>query len=157
MIGNILKPLNTKKSSTSQIIKVYEEWGSKTWTGLTSFSGQQIWTDNENIYYSNGSDQYVLDKSNSTWSVKTWIGLSSMYGAQIWKEGENIYYSYLQTQYEFNKKYKDKLLLGQNGEFSPIDATGIILPTAPSSDGTYILQCVISNGTPTYSWVTQGA
>ncbi len=28
------------------------------------------------------------------------------------------------------------------------------LPTSPVNDGTYILQCVVSSGTPTYSWVT---
>lgn len=27
------------------------------------------------------------------------------------------------------------------------------LPTVPSTDGTYTLQCVVSSGTPTYSWV----
>ena len=26
-------------------------------------------------------------------------------------------------------------------------------PTAPTTDGTYTLQCVVSSGTPTYSWV----
>lgn len=27
-------------------------------------------------------------------------------------------------------------------------------PTAPTTDGTYTLQCVVSSGTPTYSWVS---
>ena len=45
----------------------------KAWSGgLTSFNGQYIWTDGDNIYFSNYSDQYVLDKSTSTWSTKTW-------------------------------------------------------------------------------------
>lgn len=29
-----------------------------------------------------------------------------------------------------------------------------IIPTSPSNDGTYVLQCVVSSGTPTYSWVS---
>ena len=28
-----------------------------------------------------------------------------------------------------------------------------IIPAAPTTDGTYTLQCVVSSGTPTYSWV----
>ena len=28
------------------------------------------------------------------------------------------------------------------------------VPTAPTTDGTYTLQCVVSSGTPTYSWVS---
>jgi hypothetical protein len=37
-------------------------WNGKTWNGLTSFRGLSIWNDGENIYYSNGSSQYVLGK-----------------------------------------------------------------------------------------------
>jgi len=28
------------------------------------------------------------------------------------------------------------------------------IPAAPSTDGTYILQCVVSSGVPTYSWIS---
>lgn len=31
------------------------------------------------------------------------------------------------------------------------------IPDAPSTDGTYILQCVVSSGVPTYSWISTGA
>ena len=30
----------------------------------------------------------------------------------------------------------------------------IRIPVAPTTDGTYTLQCVVSSGTPTYSWVS---
>jgi len=30
---------------------------------------------------------------------------------------------------------------------------GACLPETPSTDGTYLLQVVVSNGMPTYSWV----
>lgn len=30
--------------------------------------------------------------------------------------------------------------------------SGSSLPSAPSNDGTYLLKCVVSSGTPTYSW-----
>ena len=75
----------------------------KVWTGLTNFYGQYIWTDGDNIYYSIGSSQYVLDKSTSTWSAKTWTGLTSFYGDYIWTDGDNIYYSYNSTNYVLDK------------------------------------------------------
>ena len=37
----------------------------KTWGGYTDFPGSKIWTDGDNIYYSNSSYQYVLDKALS--------------------------------------------------------------------------------------------
>lgn len=27
-----------------------------------------------------------------------------------------------------------------------------VIPSAPTTDGTYMLKCVVSSGTPTYSW-----
>jgi cell fate (sporulation/competence/biofilm development) regulator YmcA (YheA/YmcA/DUF963 family) len=35
-------------------------WSTKTWTGLTNFSGGGVWTDGDNIYCSNSSTQYYL-------------------------------------------------------------------------------------------------
>lgn len=75
---------------------VYHEpdrWVTKTWNGLASFDPEYIWTDGDNIYYSNDTDHYVLDRETSTWTPKTWNGLSSFYGNQIWTDGEHIYYS----------------------------------------------------------------
>ena len=74
-----------------------------TWNGLTSFDGNYIWSDDENIYYSNGETQYVLNKSTSTWTTKTWNGLTNFSGEHIWTDGENIYYSYESTQYVLDK------------------------------------------------------
>ena len=43
-------------------------WNTKTWNGLTSFSGENIWTDGDNIYCSPGTNtQYVLkDRTQTT-------------------------------------------------------------------------------------------
>ena len=41
-------------------------WGSKTWDGLTSIYGKYIWTDGENIYYSEGTTQKVLNPLTKT-------------------------------------------------------------------------------------------
>ena len=83
--------------------KLTNTWNAKTWNGLTNFNGEHVWTDGENIYYSNTTNQYVLDKSTSTWTTKTWNGLTSFYGDNIWTDGVNIYYSYQTVQYVLNK------------------------------------------------------
>lgn len=70
---------------------------------MTSFYGQIIWSDGESIYYSDPSNQYVLDKSTSTWEPKTWNGLTSFSGYQIWTDGNNIYYSRDADQYVLDK------------------------------------------------------
>lgn len=66
-------------------------WSEKTWSGLTSFDGKYVWTDSGNIYYSNGSDQYIFNKNINSWEEKTWSGLTSFDGQCIWTDGENIY------------------------------------------------------------------
>ena len=52
-----------------------------------------IWTDGNEVYYSNGSTQKVLDKETSTWESKTWSGLSSFSGTKIWIYKSQVYYS----------------------------------------------------------------
>ena len=106
MIGNIVKPIN-KKSSTSQIIKIYEKWESKTWNGLTSFYGYNVWTDGDNIYLSFSSSQYILDKSTSTWNIKKWNNVGDSYnkGECVWTDGVNTYLSNNNYQYILIKYY----------------------------------------------------
>lgn len=33
-----------------------------------------------------------------------------------------------------------------------ISSSNEVIPPAPTTDGTYMLKCVVSSGTPTYSW-----
>ena len=80
-----------------------KEWQTKTWSGLTNFSGSHVWSDGENIYYSYDEEQYQLDKATSTWTTKTWSGLTSFKGRNIWSDGENIYYSSNSMQYYLNQ------------------------------------------------------
>ena len=81
---------------------IFEE---KMWNGLSSISGSTIWTDNNNIYYSNETEQYILDIETSTWIEKTWNGLSSFDGSNIWMDGSNIYYSYFNSFSSINQQY----------------------------------------------------
>lgn len=134
-------------------------WSTKTWYGLTSFQGRCIWTDGEKIYCSAWLNQYVLDKSTSTWNVKTWSGMPSFYAGDLWTDGRDIYYSNNSNHYVLEK---DKILLGNAGTFSLVSAKKftktfiqelLCLPEAPSTDGTYTLQVIVTDGIPTYSWV----
>jgi len=77
-------------------------WNIKSWGGF-DFYGQDIWTDNANIYYSSAWTQKVLNKSTGEWEDKTWTGLTSFYGQNIWTDGENIYYSHSTAQYVLDK------------------------------------------------------
>jgi len=120
-----------------------------------------MWTDGKNIYYSNGPQHYILDKATSTWNTKTWDELTTLYGWYIWSDGENIYYSENAKQYILGKG--NKILLGNNGTFSPVSVEKFTktltqelpcLPEAPSADGTYTLQVTVTNGIPTYNWIS---
>lgn len=90
----------------TQLSGVYE----MTWNGLTDFKAEYIWSDGENIYYSNNDSrvgfagQYVLDKDTNTWNEKVWNGLKNPVGSVIWLDGENIYYSSDSSQYVLNKE-----------------------------------------------------
>jgi len=86
-----------------QVNQYGSAWSQKTWTGLTNFHGSCVWTDGENIYYSYGSSQYVLDKATLTWSQKTWNGFTDLRGDCIWTDGDNIYYSDNSDQYVLDK------------------------------------------------------
>ena len=78
------------------------KWSPKTWNGLTNFTGSNVWTDGNNIYYSSGSNQYILDKSTFTWSAKTW-DITDLSGSDVWTDGDNLYYSSVNKHYIFDK------------------------------------------------------
>jgi hypothetical protein len=68
-----------------------DTWQKKTWNGLSDFSSHYVWSDGTNIYWSYGSEQYVLN--GDTWEVKTWKGFTDLYGVNVWTDGTDIYYS----------------------------------------------------------------
>lgn len=84
------KPI-PKYSSMRTFSLNHRMWKPKTWKGLTNFNASYIWTDEDNIYYSNGSSQYILDKETSTWKETSWNGVTSFNGQYIWTDGDNIY------------------------------------------------------------------
>jgi hypothetical protein len=94
-------------------------WESRTWYGLTSFTGNPIWTDGTDVYYSAGSDQYILNRATSTWESKTWEGMSSFYGSAVWSDGTDIYCSNSSTQKILNKTTGEWETKTWNGSLRP--------------------------------------
>lgn len=85
---------SSPKISTNTKPKLNKCWFSKLWDGLTSFSGENVWTDGNDIYYSQGSPlQYYFSKSLKSWQSITWNLFSNIYGENIWTDGRNIYYN----------------------------------------------------------------
>jgi len=84
---------------------IAKKWAYKDFYGFTSgrINSMYIWTDGDNIYYSYGTTNYVLDKATDTWNVKTWSGLTNLYGYDIWTDGDNIYYSHEGENYVLDK------------------------------------------------------
>lgn len=78
-------------------------WTSKSWSGSSSFTGINIWSDGDNVYYSYSTSQLMLDKAQNKWNSKTWNGLTAFTGQYIWSDGENIYYSFSGGNYKLNK------------------------------------------------------
>ena len=103
ILNNISIFRNATKSAFATKNAIYDKiWYMKDSLETCSITGRDVWTDGNNIYYSLGNVQYILDRATSTWVNKTWTGLTNATGANIWTDGENIYYSYNSTQYVLN-------------------------------------------------------
>ena len=97
-------------------------WVHKNWNDLNIFYGLRVWTDNNNIYYSNGSQQYELNKNTDTWIPKYWDGFNTIYGEYIWKDNDNnIYYSYSNDQYKLNNNIWTPVSWGNYQDIYGID------------------------------------
>ena len=86
--------------------------------------GTNVWTDGNNTYYSNDTNQYQLDKTSLIWNKKTWVGLTSFNGAKVWTDGTNIYYYDETTEghYQLDKTtstWSTKTWSGITGLFYP--------------------------------------
>lgn len=95
--------------TTAEVVNVFNaNWTAKTWTGLTNFSGEGIWTDGKDIYYSGSAGgyslvTYKLNKETSEW---TYVRADGVAGSDIWTNGRDIYYSNGSTHKKFNKQTK---------------------------------------------------
>lgn len=83
------------------------------WNGLTEFNGNCVWTDGQNVYYSNNQEQYVLNQETSTWEEKIWYGsMTYPMGYEIWTDGQSFYWT---ESYSLNNKtYYNHYVLNKN-------------------------------------------
>lgn len=59
-------------------------WVPKVWNGYTDFWGSLIWSYKGNIYCSDGTSQFVLNKTTSTWEPKIWNNSPVFFGNEVW-------------------------------------------------------------------------
>lgn len=76
----------------------------KEWN-ISDFDGSYVWSDGNNIYYSDSSSHYlpdpltqrnyILNKETGNWDEKVWNGLNVafLFGDYFWTDGEEVYYS----------------------------------------------------------------
>ena len=146
--------VNTLKNNFNNLnINLDGSLSAKTWNGLSSFSGNNIWTDGTYIYYSAGNvGHYVLDTATNTWTAKTWNGYTSFSGRYVWTDGTNIYYGMNSNQYVLNTATSTWTAKTWNGLSSLI---GLRFWT----DGTYIYYSASSNqyvlNTATSTWTAK--
>lgn len=78
-------------------------WEPFTFGGWDGQYSHYIWTDGENIYY---SDSHVFNKATRSWEPKSWMfAVEGVYLEKdnIWTDGDSIYYSQGNTQLVLNK------------------------------------------------------
>jgi len=75
-----------------------------------SLDAQNIWTDGDTAYYSNGLPQwsFVLDRSTLVWSPKSWdVGAGNLYGNGVWRSPSgDLYHTKTNHNYKYNKTTK---------------------------------------------------
>lgn len=83
------------------------EWEEKSWPEFTTtWSGNNVFKFNGNIYYSSGADHRIYNKALGVWEDASTMfpGLpASFEGSNFWNDGEDDYYSQSNNQYIFNK------------------------------------------------------
>lgn len=80
-------------------------WKPIEWKGYSNIYGMRIWTDGNNVYYSESTNQYILDKETSTWVEKNWNNsdCSDFFGSDIFYVGQDVYLCNSGKFYIFNK------------------------------------------------------
>ena len=76
-------------------------WEPITWN-FSPYMGCFVWSDNSHIYYSYGTDHYILDKESLTWVKKTWNGNNDFLGNSIWTDGTYFYLTEVSKTYKFS-------------------------------------------------------
>ena len=91
--NNIQKQDFTIPASVHAKVESPKTWVDMDWGDFNIYYSKHIWTDGNNIYYSDGRLQYILNKDTYRWNNITLWENSFVSGYQIWTDGDNIYYS----------------------------------------------------------------
>lgn len=124
-------------------LKFSNKWETNSWGSIYNISyPEYIWTDGKSIYYSNGSTQYVFNKTNKSWEINNISGsLTYFSGNNIWTDGDNIYYSpgtSSSVRYWANNRWNTR---------APFSGLSAITPSYIWTDGENTYH---SNGSTTY-------
>lgn len=69
--------------------------------------GYNFWSDGNDVYYSSGETQLMVQYNSSGAAIllwdKSWSGLTAFDGEYIWTDGTNIYYSHSGSNFVLNK------------------------------------------------------
>lgn len=143
---------------TYNVIDSYNSWDE--WTSNTSYAvGDKVkrttTSNNATIIYG-----YICKTANNdtNFTDSKWTHLDGqMNYVEIIGNGTtgNTRSNARALDWDGNEYLKGDLYVGCNAK--SIGGTKLPrIPEAPSTDGTYILQATVTNGTPTYSWVSAG-
>lgn len=124
-------------------------WYAESRSSLSIGNSMYIWTDGEDVFYSDSSNNkhYMLNKSTSTGTNLSWTEVTitptlTYHIDYIWSDGTNTYYSNGSAQYIWNKStftWETKTWNGVNsfvGKYTWTDGSNIYLSTGTSN---YIL------------------
>lgn len=92
-------------NTTFYAVFSYYDFVATTWNGLENLNGRYVWTANDNVYYSNSTNQYVLNKETNTWSSISWTILDTVTifdSSNVWTDNLNYYYTAGINTYKIN-------------------------------------------------------
>lgn len=75
-----------------------------TFNGDTRIYGPNVWYMDGEVYFSQDTRHYILDKETRTWNKVTWNGVSSFDGNYVWTDGLTYYYSKSTIHYVLDKE-----------------------------------------------------
>ena len=109
---------------TYKLNKQTNTWERKIWDlpfTMTQGSWNNIWTAENDIYYSDGNASHHLkyNKASDIWESITWTGYTTITGSMIWTDGIDYYYSSGSTQYVINLQTRAVTKMTWNGYTQP--------------------------------------
>ena len=122
--------------------------------GATTASGNYSHAEGTGVKATHRS-QHVMGEYNVSDSSSNSIDKRGNYAEIVGNGNISTHSNARALDWDGNERLMGDLYVGCNA-----DSTGGVklprIPSAPSTDGTYVLQATVTNGTPTYSWISAG-